>query len=180
MWETKLLAVKVALEDWRHWFEGSEQPFLVWTDHKYLEHIWTAKRLNPRQSRWALFFNRVNFTLSYCPGSKNIKHNALPPQIDWNSSCCVVGAVTRGTEERVKRANAHTPAPDDCPLNRLFIPVPLHWAHSSLFSCHPRIRRTSLLPFLELEVGEYVAACPGCARGKTPQQSPPSPRTSIL
>ena len=33
----ELLAVKLALEEWRHWFEGAEQPFVVWTDHKNLE-----------------------------------------------------------------------------------------------------------------------------------------------
>ncbi|KAL0170807.1 hypothetical protein M9458_035403, partial [Cirrhinus mrigala] len=29
------------------------------------------------QARWALFFNRFNFTLSYRPGSKNTKPDAL-------------------------------------------------------------------------------------------------------
>lgn len=33
----ELLAVKLALEEWRHWLEATEQPFLVWTDHKNLE-----------------------------------------------------------------------------------------------------------------------------------------------
>ncbi|KAF7640569.1 hypothetical protein LDENG_00034530, partial [Lucifuga dentata] len=33
----ELLAVKLALEEWRHWLEGSKVPFLVWTDHKNLE-----------------------------------------------------------------------------------------------------------------------------------------------
>ena len=44
----ELLAVKLALEEWRHWLEGAEHPFLVWTDHKNLEYIQTAKRLNSR------------------------------------------------------------------------------------------------------------------------------------
>ncbi len=52
----ELLAVKLALEEWRHWLEGSGVPFIVWTDHKNLEYIKTAKRLNSRQARWALFF----------------------------------------------------------------------------------------------------------------------------
>lgn len=30
----ELLAVKLTLEDWRHWLEGTEQPFLVWMDYK--------------------------------------------------------------------------------------------------------------------------------------------------
>lgn len=32
--DRELLAIKMALEEWRHWLEGSKQPFLVWTDHK--------------------------------------------------------------------------------------------------------------------------------------------------
>ncbi len=51
----ELLAVKVALEEWCHWFEGSGVPFIVWTDHKNLEYIRSVKRLNSRQARRALF-----------------------------------------------------------------------------------------------------------------------------
>lgn len=32
----ELLAVKMVLE-WKHWLEGADKPFLVWTDHKNLE-----------------------------------------------------------------------------------------------------------------------------------------------
>lgn len=73
----ELLAVKLALEECRHWLEGAEQPFVVWTDHKNLAYIQSAKRLNSRQARWALFFSRFNFTLTYRPGSRNIKPDAL-------------------------------------------------------------------------------------------------------
>ncbi len=51
----ELLAVKMALEEWRHWLEGVDQPFVVWTDHRNLEYIRSAKRLNPRQARWGSF-----------------------------------------------------------------------------------------------------------------------------
>jgi hypothetical protein len=67
----------MVLEEWRHWLEGAEQPFLVWTDHKYLEYLCTAKHLNSRQTRWALLFTRFNFTISYRPGSKNVKPDAV-------------------------------------------------------------------------------------------------------
>ncbi len=43
---------RLALGEWRHWLEGSAQPFLVWTDHKNLEYIRSAKRLSSRQARW--------------------------------------------------------------------------------------------------------------------------------
>lgn len=60
----ELLAVKLALEEWRHWLEGTKTPFIVWINHKNLEYIRSAKRLNSRQAR-ALFFTRFSFTLSY-------------------------------------------------------------------------------------------------------------------
>ncbi len=73
----ELLAIKLALEEWRHWLEESAQPFLVLTDHKNLQYLRDAKRLNPRQARWALFFTRFQFKISYRPGPRNIKADAL-------------------------------------------------------------------------------------------------------
>ncbi len=52
-------------------------PFIVWTDHQNLEYIRSAKRLNARQARWALFFGRFEFTISFRPGSKNLKPDTL-------------------------------------------------------------------------------------------------------
>lgn len=84
--DRELLAVKLALEEWRHWLEGAEIPFIIWTDHKNLEYLKSAKRLNARQARWSLFFSRFNFTLSYKPGSKNIKPDALSRQFSVDAS----------------------------------------------------------------------------------------------
>ncbi|KAI3364085.1 hypothetical protein L3Q82_010915, partial [Scortum barcoo] len=39
----ELLAIKVALEEWHHWLEGAELPFIVWTDHKNLQYLKLAK-----------------------------------------------------------------------------------------------------------------------------------------
>lgn len=50
-----------------------------WTDHKNLEYK-TAKRRNSCQACWSLFFTWFNFVLFYCPGSSNIKPNALSRQ----------------------------------------------------------------------------------------------------
>ncbi len=46
--DRELLAMKAALEEWRHWLEGARHPFTVLTDHRNLEYLKTAKRLNPR------------------------------------------------------------------------------------------------------------------------------------
>ena len=97
------MAVKKALKAWRHWIEGSKHPFPVWTDHRNLEHIRAAKRLNLRQARWALFFARFHFTISYRPGSKNMKADALSPLYDTEERqgeetnilppCCIIAPV---------------------------------------------------------------------------------------
>lgn len=69
----EFLAVQEALEEWHHGLEGAKHLFVVWTDHTNLIYIKAAKHLNSRQARWALFFTRFDFLLSYRPGSKNIK-----------------------------------------------------------------------------------------------------------
>ncbi len=78
----ELLAIKLALEEWRHWLEGAQHPFIVITNHKNLQYLREAKRLNPRQARWALFFTRFNFTITYRPGNRNCKtpYQAYTPQ----------------------------------------------------------------------------------------------------
>lgn len=75
--DRELLAVKLALEEWRHWLEGAVHPFTIYTDYKNLQYVREAKRLNSQQARWALFFTRFNFQISYRPGSKNSRADAL-------------------------------------------------------------------------------------------------------
>lgn len=69
-----------AVKPWRNGgtgMEGAEHPFLVWADHKNLSFIQSAKRLNSRQARWALFFGQFRFTLTYLPSFKNGKQAVL-------------------------------------------------------------------------------------------------------
>ncbi|CAJ0952688.1 unnamed protein product [Ranitomeya imitator] len=73
----ELLAMKWAFEEWRHWLEGAKHRMVVLTDHKNLTYLESAKWLNPRQARWLLFCSRFDFVVSYLPGSKNVKADAL-------------------------------------------------------------------------------------------------------
>ncbi|KAK3548509.1 hypothetical protein QTP70_013358 [Hemibagrus guttatus] len=120
----ELLAVKLALEEWRHWLEGAKHPFLVLTDHKNLEYLRAAKRLNPRQARWALFFTRFDFTISYRPRSKNTRADALSrlfaPEENPEApepilpERMIVSPIT-WSEETLPPANASTNTPPGCP-----------------------------------------------------------------
>lgn len=192
--DRELLAVKKALDEWRHWLEGAQHPFLVWTDHKNLEYLQQAKRLNPRQARWAMFFSRFDFTLSYRPGSKNTKPDALSrqfPSSGRESEVSTVVPVSRiiapvcwGVEAAIRRAQHQEPDPGGGPPGLLYVPSPvrakaLQWGHSSHLTAHPGSRRTLEFlrrrfwwPGMEKDVKSFVMACPVCTRSKNPRQAP--------
>lgn len=192
--DRELLAVKLALEEWRHHLEGAALPFLVWTDHKNLTYLRGAKRLNARQARWSLFFARFNFSISYRPGSRNTKPDALSRQFDSDTgpaefstilpAGCTVGAITWEVEDAINRGLRTEPDPGTGPTNRRFVPAAarskvLEWVHASRFACHPgRGRTTSMVKrhfwwaTLDKDVREYVAACPVCARCKSRTHRP--------
>lgn len=63
--DRELLTIKLALEERLHWLEGNAYPFVIRTDHKNLEYLHMAKRLNACQVRWTLFLACFSFTLQY-------------------------------------------------------------------------------------------------------------------
>ncbi|KAK3507071.1 hypothetical protein QTP70_003881 [Hemibagrus guttatus] len=130
----ELLAIKAALEEWRHWLEGARHPFQVLTDHRNLEYLRGAKRLNPRQARWALFFTRFRFMVTYRPGSKNGKADALSRRFETASDPVLVEPILPATAilarvrwnlvEEIQRSHADDPPPAGCPPTRIFVPPP--------------------------------------------------------
>lgn len=174
--------------------EGAEYPVLVWTDHKNLSYLQSTKRLNPRQSRWSLFFSRFNLSISYRPGSRNIKPDALSRLHSPDDSVktpatilppsCTVAAISWEIEDIIKQAQLSEPAPENCPSSKIYVPSTvrarfIHWIHSAKFSAHPGIYRTVSLinrrfwwPSVHKDVKEYVLACSVCSRNKSSHQPP--------
>lgn len=130
----ELLAVKVALEECRHWLEGACHPFTVLMDHRNLEYIQQAKRLNPREARWALIFTHFNFQITYRPGSKNGKADTLsqrytaPEPIEAIEpivpSALVVTQITWDLDREIARKARHHPMPQGCPPARTYVHAP--------------------------------------------------------
>ncbi len=192
--DRELLAVKLALEEWRHWPEGAKHQFQVLTDHKNLEYIQQAKRLNPRQACWSLFFNRFQFILSFCPGTKNLKPDALS-RVYANSnqedlitpiitSSKVVSPVQWELENTIRQAQVQEPDPGGGPTNCLFVPKSvrsqvLQWGHSSRLTCHPGtictlefLQRRFWWPTIKEDTKSFVTASPTCNQGKVSHLSP--------
>ncbi len=190
--DRELLAIKLALEEWRHWLEGAQHPFEVITDHKNLQYLRDAKRLNPRQARWALFFTRFRFTVTYRPGHKNLKADALSRlhQPDPSPDCpepilsptVFVCPIEWALDDQIRAATLDEPAPLGGPEGKSFVPTALRLAlldsvHSSLGSGHPGKQRTlSLLrnrywwPNMARDVARYIKGCSVCAIASTPRR----------
>ena len=79
----EILAVVRYLEAWRHFLERMTTKFKIWIDHKNLEYFMKVQKLNKRQTRWALYLSRFNFTLKYVPESKMEKADSLSKRPDW-------------------------------------------------------------------------------------------------
>ena len=83
--DKEMLAIVRALEEWRHFVEGAEHQFEIWTDHKNLEYFMTSKKLNRRQARWSLLLARFDFILHHRPGTSMGKSDALSRRADHGS-----------------------------------------------------------------------------------------------
>ncbi|KAL0153251.1 hypothetical protein M9458_051426 [Cirrhinus mrigala] len=136
--------------------QASTHPFTIITDHKNLQYLCEARRLNPRQARWALFFTRFNFTITYRPGSKNTVTDALSRQYSPDlpiepetilPSDLIVSPIQWELDLNIQNATLQEPAPPDCPEGKLYVPQHLRLsllstAHKSLGSGHPGSQRT--------------------------------------
>lgn len=104
----ELLALKLPMQEWHQWLEGASHLSTIFTDHKNLEFIKSAKRLNFSQTHWALFFARFQFTISNRPGSRNTKSDSpvsIQPLPEKPAFTCFVGAITWDTDQEIE----HTP-----------------------------------------------------------------------
>ncbi len=190
----ELLAIKLALEEWRHWLEGAVHPFQVITDHRNLEYLRDAKRLNPRQARWALFFTRFHFTITYRPGTQNSRADALsrlhqPMQDTTNPETILppalfVSPIEWSLDEDIRQATLTEPAPPGGPEVKTYVPTALRLSlldslHYSPGSGHPGSDRTlSLLqhrywwPNIARDVFQFVRSCSVCATSKKTHHLP--------
>ncbi len=190
----ELLAMKAAFEEWRHWLEGAKHPFTVLTDHRNLEYLRSAKRLNHRQARWALFFTRFDFSVTYRPGTQNTKADALSRLHESSivphthesiiSPTIFLAPIQWDIMTEITEAQATDPPPAETPPNRTYVPFALRQrviqgVHSTLSSGHPGIAATVQLltnrfwwSTLQADTITHIRKCPTCNVSKPSHQLP--------
>src|SRR6202522_4028187 len=77
IYDRELLGIIRALEEWRHYIQGSKHTTIIYSDHKNLTYFRTAQKLNRRQARWSLYLSEFDVKLVHMPGTKMIQSDAL-------------------------------------------------------------------------------------------------------
>ncbi|KAL0154737.1 hypothetical protein M9458_049000, partial [Cirrhinus mrigala] len=142
----------------------------------------------PCQARWALFFTRFQFTVTYRPGSKNkdtiapsnlsnlnlysLQQSFWPlfPGISWTEFTANKNR-TNHLHNALLISNKYVP--------QRLCPRVLQWVYTSLSAGHPGISRTLQLtknsfwwPTMTKDITMFVKSCQVCAQSKTPKELP--------
>ena len=82
IYDRELLAIIQALEEWRHYIQGSGHTTVIYLDHQNLTYFCSAQKLNQRQARWSLYLLEFDVKLVHQPGLKMIQSDALSQRPD--------------------------------------------------------------------------------------------------
>ncbi len=77
IYDKELLAIMLALNEWRHYVMGAFQDFEIWTDHQNLQYFQKPQKLNRQQACWVTELAEYHFTLHHKAGATNRKADLL-------------------------------------------------------------------------------------------------------
>ena len=72
IYDQELLAIIRALEEWRHYIQGSPHMMTVLSDHKNLTYYQDARKINQRQAQWSLFLSEFDIKMVHISGTKMV------------------------------------------------------------------------------------------------------------
>lgn len=82
IYDKEMLAIMLALEEWRSLLMGAQETFEIWTDHQNLQYFKSPQKVNRRQARWIVELSEYDFTLFHRPGALNKKADLLSRRAD--------------------------------------------------------------------------------------------------
>ena len=87
IYDRELLALIQALDEWRHYIQGSGHTTIVYSDHQNLTYFRSAQKLNWWQAWWSLYLSEFDVELIHQLGSKMVQSNALSHRPDFIPEC---------------------------------------------------------------------------------------------
>ncbi|GKC48219.1 putative reverse transcriptase domain-containing protein, partial [Tanacetum coccineum] len=167
--DLELGAVVFALKMWRHYLYGTK--YVVFTDHKSLQHILDQKELNMRQRRWLELLSDYDCEIRYYPGKANVRKEE-----------------NYGAEDLCGIIKKLEPCADGmlCLRNRSWIPcfgdlrtLIMQESHKSKYLIHhgsdkmyQDLKNLYWWPNMKAEIATYVSKCMTCAKVKAECQKP--------
>jgi hypothetical protein len=82
IYDKEMLAIMLALEEWRQYLMGASDHFEIWTDHQNLQYFRKPQKLNRRQARWITELAEYEFKLEHKPGKTHVKPDILSRRPD--------------------------------------------------------------------------------------------------
>ncbi|GJS55514.1 putative reverse transcriptase domain-containing protein [Tanacetum coccineum] len=169
--DLELGVVVFALKMWRHYLYGTK--YVVFTDHKSLQHILDQKELNMRRRRWLELLSDYDCELRYHLGKANVE--ARKEENYGTKDLC---GMIKNLETRADKTL--------CLKNRSWIPcfgdlraLIMHESHKSKYSIHPGsdkmyqdLKKLYWWPNMKAEIATYVSKCMTCAKVKAEYQKP--------
>ncbi|GKB93930.1 putative reverse transcriptase domain-containing protein [Tanacetum coccineum] len=178
--EIRQFLVVFSLKMWRHYLYGIK--YVVFSDHKSLQHILDQKELNMRQRRWLELLSDYDCEIRYQPGKANVVVDALSQK----ERIKPLREENFVTEDLHGMINKLEPRADGtlCLNNQSWIScfrelrdLIMHESHKSKYSIHPGsnkmyqdLKKLYWWPNMKAEIATYVSKCLTCAKFKTGYQ----------
>nr|GFB62968.1 putative reverse transcriptase domain-containing protein [Tanacetum cinerariifolium] len=143
--DLELGTVVFAFKIWRHYLYGTK--YIVFTDHKSLQHILDQKELNMRQRRWLELLSDYDCETRYHPGKANVIADALSRKEREPPLRVRALVMTIGLDLPRQILNAQTEMYQDMKK--------LYW-----------------WPNMKADIATYVSKCLTCANVKAKHQKP--------
>ncbi|GJU20736.1 putative reverse transcriptase domain-containing protein [Tanacetum coccineum] len=185
--DLELGAVVFALKIWRHYLYGTK--YMVFTDHKSLQHILDKKQLNMRQCRWLELLSDYDYEIHYHPGEANEVPDALSRKerikpLQVRALVMTIGGMIK---KDIPKKKLEPYANGTISLNgRSWLPcygdlrtVIMHESHKSKYSTHPSsdkmyqdMKNLYWWPNMKANIATYVSKGLTCAKVKAEHQRP--------